>query len=66
MSYLHCDRCGTLFGTDGRFMTANVDIVAGDGRETLDQVLLCESCTRAVGEGLTLETTVFDHDGREA
>jgi uncharacterized C2H2 Zn-finger protein len=62
VSFLHCDRCGTLFGTDGRFMAANVDVLSEEARETLEQVLLCPSCTRAVGDDLTLETTVYDHD----
>lgn len=43
-------------------MAATVDVLAGDSRETLEQVLLCPSCARAVGDDLTLETTLYDHD----
>ncbi|KAB1187238.1 MULTISPECIES: hypothetical protein [Haloferax] len=61
MSILHCDRCGALFETDERFMTANVHVITNDDRETLHQVLLCHSCIRDVEDSLTLETTIFEH-----
>lgn len=61
MTVLHCDRCGTLFDPDGTFMTVGVEVL-GEPRETLDQVLLCESCTDEVGDELSLETVVHEGD----
>jgi hypothetical protein len=61
MTVLHCDRCGSLFDPDGRFMTVDVDVL-GTPRETLGQVLLCASCTDEVGDELSLETVIHEGD----
>ena len=61
MTVLHCDRCGTLFDPEETFMAVDVDVLGESSPETIAQVLLCESCTDAVGDSLSLETTVHEH-----
>lgn len=56
MTLLRCDRCGNLFDPDGTFMTVEVDVLDRESRETIEQVLLCESCADAVGDALGIET----------
>jgi hypothetical protein len=63
MSVIHCDRCGTHFSTDDRFMTVDIEAVSGRTREVIDQVLLCDACTRSVGTDLSLETTTHQRTG---
>lgn len=41
-------------------MTLEVDVLGRESRETLEQVLLCGSCTDAVGDALSLETVVHE------
>lgn len=62
MTVLRCDRCRDLFDPDGTFMTVEVDVLDRGSRETLEQILLCESCTDAVGDALSLGTVVHERD----
>lgn len=60
MTVLGCDRCGTLFDPHERFTTADVEVLGRASRETVAQVLLCGTCTAAVGDSLSLETSIHD------
>ena len=60
MTVLHCDRCGTLFDPSETFMAVAVDVLGESTRETIDQVLLCETCVDEVGDALSLETVLHE------
>lgn len=57
MTVLRCDRCETLFDPQEAFMAVNIGVLDATSRETIDQVLLCESCADAISDSLSLETS---------